>query len=111
MPMTTLKSKRLRARRPKTIRKTEAGKIIKLPDGRFRIDCIDSRGKRHRPAFATEDEAIAALGGIAAKKFAGEFFADGANTTFAKALDLLIERNQREGLAQTSRERVESVIN
>jgi integrase len=103
--------KGLRARRAKAIRKTEAGNIIKLPDGRFRIDCIDSRGKRHRPAFATEDEAIAVLSGIAAKKFAGEFFADGANTTFAKALDLLIERNQREGLATASRERVKSVIN
>jgi integrase len=103
--------KGLRARRAKVIRKTEAGNIIKLPDGRFRIDCIDSRGKRHRPAFATEDEAIAVLSGIAVKKSAGEFFADGANTTFAKALDLLIERNEREGLATASRERVKSVIN
>src|SRR5215471_20274395 len=104
MPMTTLnrlrkcstQRKELRARRAKVIRKTEAGNIIKLPDGRFRIDCIDSRGKRHRPAFATEDEAIAVLSGIAAKKSNGEFFADGANTTFAKALDLLIERNERD---------------
>jgi len=102
--------KELRARRAKTIRKTEAGNIIKLPDGRYRIDCVDSKGKRHRPAFPTKDEAIAALGRIAVRKSAGEFFADGAKATFSQACDLLIKRNQREGLAQTSRERVESVI-
>lgn len=98
-------------KRAKLISDTEAGKIIKLSDGRFRIDCRDSRGKRHRPAFATKDEAAAALSRIAAKKSNGEFFADGANTVFAKALDLLLARNEREGLAKASRLRVQSVIN
>src|SRR5258705_10320027 len=88
-----------RRKRAKLISRQEAGNIIKLPDGRFRIDCVDSRGERHRPAFATKDEAIAALERIAAKKSTGEFFAEAANTTFARALDLLIERNRREGLA------------
>jgi integrase len=99
-----------RRKRAKLISRQEAGNVIKLPDGRYRIDCVDSKGRRHRPAFPTKDEAIAALSTIAAAKSTGEFFADGANTPFGKALDLLIARNERVGLEQTSRERVESVI-
>src|SRR4051794_40108742 len=100
-----------RPKRPKVVTRTEAGNIIKLPDGRFRIDCVDSRGKRHRPAFADKDEALSALNGIAVKKANGEFLADASNTTFAKALDLLLERNEREGLAKASRLRTGSIIN
>ena len=97
-------------RRPKVISSTEAGKIIKLPNGRFRIDCQDSTGKRHRPSFATKDEAKAVLTTIAAQKTNGEFLANASNITFDKALDLLLERNEREGLARTSRDRMRSVI-
>src|SRR5262245_49409542 len=80
----------------KLISDTEAGRIIKLPDGQFQIDCKDSRGKRHRPKFATKDEAIAERDRIAAKKSSNGFFADGANTTFATVLGLLRERNKTE---------------
>ena len=48
---------------------------------------------------------------FAAKKSAGEFFADGANITFDKALDLLIKRNISEGKSEAHRRRVKSVIN
>ena len=98
-------------RRSKLISSTDAGNISKLRDGRFRIDYRDSRGNRARPAFATQEEAVATLDRIGAKKSSGEFFSDSSNTTFDKACDLLLERNEREGLAMTSRERVASVIN
>ena len=78
--------------------------------GRFRIDVLDSRGKRHRPAFDTKEEAIAAIDRIEANKSSGEFLADASKVTFNKALDLFLERNLREGLAQSSRRRVEYVI-
>ena len=98
-------------RRSKLISSTDAGNISKLRDGRFRIDYRDSRGNPARPAFATQEEAVATLDRIGAKKSSGEFFSDSSNTTFDKACDLLLERNEREGLAMTSRERVASVIN
>lgn len=63
-------------RRSKLISSTDAGNISKLRDGRFRIDYRDSRGNRARPAFATQEEAVATLDRIGAKKSSGEFFAD-----------------------------------
>lgn len=80
----------------KTIRKSEAGNVVKLRDGRFRIDCLDSRGKRHRPAFATKDEAFSALDRITARKSKGEFYVESANTTLATVFGYLKERNKTE---------------
>jgi integrase len=96
--------------RTKVIRKTESGNIIKLANGRFRIDCVDSFGKRYRPAFATIVEAERALERIAERKRAGEFLASAATVTFDEALDLLLARNDREGLAKASRDRARSVV-
>lgn len=98
---------------PRRLRKRvkhAAGNITRLRDGRFRIDCVDSYGTRHRPAFATMEQATAALDRIAAKKSRGEFLAGAANTTFDKALDLLIENNDRRELTPATRYRVQSVI-
>jgi len=97
--------------RTKVISKTSAGNIVRLRDGRFRLDCKDSWGKRHRPAFATREEAVAQLERIAVTKDRGEFLAASKATTFNTALDLLEKRNERVGLAESSRRRITNVIN
>jgi hypothetical protein len=79
-----------------------APKVTKI-GGKFRIDVTDSRGRRTRPSFSTKAEALAALAQIEANKESGrEFVADARKATFGQALDLLLQRNEREGLAPSS---------
>src|SRR5262249_2322659 len=89
---------------------TSAGRIIKLSDGRYRIDYIDSRGQRSRPAFATEQEARAALEQIKGGKVSGGFFAAGTNTPLSKLFDEIIKENERKGLTIGSQNSDKSVL-
>jgi hypothetical protein len=59
-------SQRRRSRR-KLIDPSPAGNIIRLPDGRFQLDYVDSNGTRRRPTFATQAEAESTRDHIAAQ--------------------------------------------
>lgn len=97
-------------RRVKCISKTEAGSIYLLADGTFQLEGRDSNGKRFRWSCRTKEKAFEERDAIAAQKAKGEFFADSADRTFNDALDLLLLRNEREGLEQASQDRAESVV-
>ena len=68
-------------------RKHKAGKISRLRDGRYQIDCRNSKGNPTRPSFATKADAQAALVEITRQQHAGMHSADASKIRFAEAVE------------------------
>src|SRR5215469_3780962 len=97
-------------RRPKRIPGSQPGNyIIPLRDGRFRHVFKDSNGKWHKNRYDNEQAARLQLNEVAGKNLAGAEVIS-TNATLDDALDLLLVRNEAEGLEPASRLRVANVV-
>jgi integrase len=77
--------------------------ITPLPTGRLQIRVKDATGKYHRPSFATDAEAKAAVQQFLERQARGErFLATAAHTTFGEACDLRIQDLRHRGCAAST---------
>jgi integrase len=72
--------------------------IYRLPDGRYQLDVLDSRNRRHRPKWQTLEEAEATLASIRAQKATGQFLAEATTKTLGEAFDKMLEAKREAGI-------------